>query len=321
MNLLDRYIAAVKHHLPEDTREDVGAELQTLLEDRIEAEGAERGAPLDEADVVRLLKAHGHPYKVAYSYLPVTALIDGGTYALYRRTLSRLLSVWFLVVVIVGLHGVFDQRESWAVFAVPGFWHGVVDTLLALFFVITVIFHSWGAALDRTGLGWRWDPAALPAASSVWIGIPKWRTVTAMVLLVSFVGAITADAYAYDAAEASIAIAPAVVDLLPVLRTVALLMLALNAVHLFQSHWTRTKLYVSAALSTAFAGVLAYAAGMHRVLQLAEHDATSPDWHGTFLAVWPETVLKIVVAGVVLMLLRSAWRRLRQARTVGLPTI
>jgi hypothetical protein len=319
MNLLDRYIAAVKRHLPADSRDDVGAELQGLIEDRIEAEGERRGAPLDDNAVAAMLRDYGHPEKVAASYRPVTALVGSDAYALYRRILSRLLSVWFVVMVAIGVNEMLGHHGGWAIYAVPGFWHGVVDTLLALFFVVTMIFHFWGETLDRIGLGWRWDPARLPAATAAWIAIPKTGVVLAMIGLVSLLGAITADHYAYGDAGVSLSISPPVVALLPALRGLVLLLLALNALHLFQPHWTRLKLYASAAVSLALGVLLAYAAGAHRVLQLAEQGPEATASGNAFLAVWPETVLKIVVAGIVLLLLRSAWRSLRAVRSQGLP--
>lgn len=321
MNLIARYVSAVKRYLPAATRDDVGAELQGLLQEQLDAKSDELGRAVTEEEIAALLKRHGHPYKTAAAYSPTMALVGAGTFALYKRTMSRLLSVWFLVIMLLGLYDVFVRDTAWAIYSVPGFWHMVVDVLLALFFIVTIFFHVWGHILEISGLGWRWDPAKLPPTQSVWIKVSKSRLVVWTVVLMSFLGAITSSEHAYQSSGVSFAVAESVVAFVPAIQSIVLLMLVINGINLFQSYWTRVKLYASAFSSFALAILLGISLLLQRVILLSEHGADATELGNSFLAIWPETVLKAVAAISVILLLRAGWRSWRLARTEGLPAI
>ncbi len=87
MELIDRYIHEVGRHLPRKNRQDIQAELRSLLVDTIEDRIT--GEPT-EADIVALLEEFGAPKKVAASYYPEGQYLIGPT----------LYPVFSLVVVI-----------------------------------------------------------------------------------------------------------------------------------------------------------------------------------------------------------------------------
>lgn len=319
MNLLDRYVAAVKRYLPAGIREDVGSELHGLLEERLEAEREKQGRALTDQEIAAALKEHGHPYKVAASYHPSKALVGAESYALYKRVMTKTISVWFFFVLLVGLYNIFDHSGPWAIVAVPAFWHSVVDVLLFLFFGITMLFHIYGGALERTGLGWHWNPLKLPAVDGYWLGISLSRLIVSTIVIVTLLGLITSNVHQYQEAGTSVAVGASVIKLLPVLQVLALSALLLNSINLFQNHWTRVKLYASAAINVAAALALGWVVVFFRVLTL--FDAKSGKLGNEFLAIWPEFVLKAILAVVIFMLVRSALRSWRRARTPQLPLI
>jgi len=319
MNLLDRYVAAVKRSLPVGIREDVGRELHGLLEERLEAEREKQNRALTDQEIAAVLKQHGHPYKVAASYHPSKALVGAESYALYKRVMTKTISIWFFFVLLVGLYDIFDHSGPWAVVAVPAFWHSVVDVLLFLFFAVTILFHVYGGVFERSGLGWLWNPLKLPAVDGYWLGISLPRLIVSTLVIVSLLGLITSNVHEYQEAGASVAVGASVVRLLPVLQVLALSALLLNAINLFQNHWTRVKLYASAAIEVAAALVLSWIVVFFRVLSL--FDAKSSELGNKFLAVWPEFVLKAILAVVIFMLVRSALRSWRRAQTPELPLI
>jgi len=65
MELLDRYLNAVRSCLPEAQRDDIINELSENLRSQIEDQEASLGRPLTEAEVEAILKRHGHPLLVA----------------------------------------------------------------------------------------------------------------------------------------------------------------------------------------------------------------------------------------------------------------
>jgi len=68
MQLLDRYLTAVKFWLPKKQRDDIAAELGANLQAEIDDRTAELGRPLNEDETAALLKQHGSPLVVASRY-------------------------------------------------------------------------------------------------------------------------------------------------------------------------------------------------------------------------------------------------------------
>jgi hypothetical protein len=75
LDLFERYLQAVSWHLPQAQREDIVAELGNDIRHHMDEREAELGRPLSEADVIEILKKHGHPMNVASRYLPEQYLI------------------------------------------------------------------------------------------------------------------------------------------------------------------------------------------------------------------------------------------------------
>ena len=68
MQLLDRYLTAIKFWLPSRQREDIAAELAANLQSEIDDRAAELGRPLNDDELAALLKQHGSPILVASRY-------------------------------------------------------------------------------------------------------------------------------------------------------------------------------------------------------------------------------------------------------------
>lgn len=319
MNLLDRYVSAVKRFLPVSLREDVGRELHGLLEERLEAESEKHGRPLTDREIGGVLKQHGHPYKVAVAYQPAKELVGAESYALYKRVMTKTFSVWFFAVMLVGLYDIFSHDGPWAIVAVPGFWHTVVDVFLFLFFGITMLFHVYGGVIERSGLGWQWRPSRLPDFNGTWLGISLPRIILSTVVIISLLGLITSSAHEYSEAGVSIVVGASVFKLLPVMQVLALSGLLLNSINLFQRHWTRVKLYAAMLLAAATALLLSWIVLFFRVLSVV--DADSGEIGNKFLSIWPEFVLKAALVVAIVQLIRSVLRSWRRARTPDLPVI
>jgi len=321
MKLLNRYVAAVTRYLPPAARDDVGNELLSLLEARVDAEAERLGRDPTDDEIGQILLQHGNPQKVAASYRVNRPLVSASAFPLYVKIMTGTASQWFMFVIFLGLYDIFYREGPWAVFAVPEFWHMVVDVLLALFFLVTMFFFVFGEVLDKTGFGWRWDPKRLPLKQSAWIAVSLRQLIINTVIVMSFLGLIVSNVYAYSAPQASVAIGEGAVRLVPAMQVICLLALFLNALNLLQRHWTRAKLYASALLAVAMAGLLSWIVLFHRVLLLAETGTASTNWGNTFLTYWPEIVLKALLIIAVGLLLRSAWKDWRQAQTPALPAI
>lgn len=97
MELLDRYLAAVKKHLPWQRQDDIVAELRANLESQFEDKEAELGRPLTAIEVEAILKQMGPPMQVAARYQTQQYLIGPALFPTYSYLL-RLVLVWAAVI-------------------------------------------------------------------------------------------------------------------------------------------------------------------------------------------------------------------------------
>ncbi len=83
MELLDRYLKAVKFWLPSEQKQDIIAELSEDIRSQIEDKESELGRPLNDAEVEAILKKGGPPILVAQRYLPQRYLIGPALFPMY----------------------------------------------------------------------------------------------------------------------------------------------------------------------------------------------------------------------------------------------
>lgn len=101
VDLVDRYLQAVRYLLPKKQREDVTQELADELQSQIEAKEAALGHGLGEAEVAALLKAFGHPALLALRYQEGGSLIGPRVFPLYWfcvKSVTAILAVVHLVL-------------------------------------------------------------------------------------------------------------------------------------------------------------------------------------------------------------------------------
>jgi len=77
-DLIAGYVADVAEQLPIRMRSDVALELRSLLQEDLEARAEAAGRTPDEAMTLEMLRAFGHPSRVAERYHPEWSIIDPG---------------------------------------------------------------------------------------------------------------------------------------------------------------------------------------------------------------------------------------------------
>ena len=110
MDLIDRYLVAVRRQLPAALQDDIVQELGDSL--RSEAEEHERrtGHPLTADEQAVLLKKRGHPWLMASRYLPQQQLIGPALFPYYRQALK--IVVFWVVLPIVLFGGAINAIYS-----------------------------------------------------------------------------------------------------------------------------------------------------------------------------------------------------------------
>jgi hypothetical protein len=117
MDLIERYLNAVKPFLPPDQRDDIVKELSANLHEEADEREAELGRPLSDSELESILTAHGHPLTAAGRYQTNQGgltfgrqLISPMLFPLYLRALWILIAFGTLihigVLVALGVSGV-----------------------------------------------------------------------------------------------------------------------------------------------------------------------------------------------------------------------
>jgi len=170
MDLLDRYLQAVKFWLPRAHRQDIIAELREDLRSQIEDQEAELGRPLTDAEVEATLRHVGRPVLVANRYLPQRHLIGPVWFPIYAFVLKIVVACYLVpwILVWVGLM-IFDPAyraghvgagwldalgEAWG-----GFWLAATIAIG----VVTIVFAVLEQTQATSGFLENWDPRKLPA--------------------------------------------------------------------------------------------------------------------------------------------------------------
>ncbi len=74
--MIETYIDDTVRLLPRRQRDDVAAELRSLLNEELHARARESGRPPDDSLALSLVRGYGHPNEVAARYQPPWAIID-----------------------------------------------------------------------------------------------------------------------------------------------------------------------------------------------------------------------------------------------------
>lgn len=162
MELLDRYLQAVRFWLPKSQQGDIIAELSEDLQSQIDDKETELGRPLNKEEVSAILKRCGSPILVAGRYRPQTYLIGPALFPIYAFVLKMVLlfimvPVFVFIVGPVNLANSRDWGMAWA-HTMGDLWSGAFMGAAT----ITLVF----AILERTqahlGILNKWDPNSLP---------------------------------------------------------------------------------------------------------------------------------------------------------------
>ncbi len=141
MDLVERYIEAVKFWLPKKLKDDIAAELRDDIASEIEEAERAKGRKLSEDEIAALLKARGAPLSVAGRYLPQRWLIGPELYPLYIFVLKIVAAICFIPPLIGAF---FFNSDA----ALPGAFASPTYSLLVSFAIVTIIF----AIIEHKGI-------------------------------------------------------------------------------------------------------------------------------------------------------------------------
>jgi hypothetical protein len=111
MELLDRYLQAIRKHLPWDRQDDIIAELRANLESQLEEKEDELGRPLTQAEAEAWLKQLGAPIQVAAGYQTQRYLIGPGLFPIYRYVLQLAGKIALIVYAVINVAMILAKQD------------------------------------------------------------------------------------------------------------------------------------------------------------------------------------------------------------------
>jgi hypothetical protein len=173
MELLDRYLEAVRKQLPWERQDDIIAELRANLEAQLEDRQEEPGRTLTAEEAKAWVAQLPPPAMMAGRYRRQQYLIGPGLFPIYSLIL-RMVMFWVFTIAVI-VNGIRLFTHPWSATAVPGAIADVAFVVLLNAAIITLIF----AAIEYAGLHhpeWvpqiaqhtsKWDLSALPQIDPV----------------------------------------------------------------------------------------------------------------------------------------------------------
>jgi hypothetical protein len=316
MDLIERYLAAVRRNLPADKANDVTAELREDLLSRIEEREAGLGRTLEKGELSTLIKESGHPLVVASRYKPRQTLIGPETYPFFIFTLKLVLLI-VAVIIIIAAFAAMAFGGADPLQAIPRAVGQLAMYSLVNGGVVTLAF----AILDRNGFAAKhiraWKPETLPDLGEERRG--KWEGPLEVALTIAFLlwwTGIVSPEFRPGGSNFRIEAAPVWQQLYWPILILALARLVHNVIQWLRPRWktVRTILGVATALGAlAMLPVLYQAGEWARVVPMGmPADAAMGLQDSLNLALR----IAIIAVGVIWLLncLGELWRLSRAAR-------
>jgi hypothetical protein len=247
MQLLERYLQAVKFWLPKDQKEDIIAELSEDIRSQIDEKEAELGRKLNEPELESILKRRGRPILVANRYLPQEHLIGPVLFPIYRLVLKIVMLcyvvpwtvTWITLLIFNFGYAAKFVGHSW-VEALGYLWASLWSTAFLAAGIVTLIF----AILERVQLKKHfleeWDPRKLPPVNNPNV-ISRFNSIVELAANLFFCVWWTAhmsSSVVFNQPNLRISLAPAWRYFFWGFLFIAFLNIALAAVNLARPYWT-----------------------------------------------------------------------------------
>lgn len=243
MDILDRYLQAVRFWLPRAQRDDILAELGEDIRSRIEEEESRLGRKLNETEVAAILKQSGRPLLVASRYLPQESLIGPALFPIYRFVLKIVACypvAWLLVsaVLIISFPHIRAGKSLGG--ALLQMWGPLWHATLTVVVLVTLVFAVLERVQARSHFLQDWDPRKMPPARDPHriSRINSSFELAANVIFIAILATATASGTIHLGGGVRVDMAPVWQGFFWVFLLLAFANITLSAANLFQPHWT-----------------------------------------------------------------------------------
>ncbi len=164
-DLITRYIDNVRNRLPYRLRRDVPLELQSLIEDALEAR---QPVADEEAAIVEILLEMGSPEELAAQYQTQTHLVGPSMFPIYKMIVVIVLTVLTSVLVALNAIDIFTDGMSLAILErlprqVFSFLFEEVAQVVGIITIVFWLLQRFNVVFESDAQK-DWDPRKLPKA-------------------------------------------------------------------------------------------------------------------------------------------------------------
>lgn len=162
MELVERYVQAVRYLLPKRQQQDVGRELSEDLRSQVEEKEAELGRPLRDDEMADVLKGYGHPALLALRYHRGRHLIGPDVFPLFAYAVKSVLAV--LAVIHIAAPALYFVANGEPAARVVGLFLRFPGVALPVLAWLTIGFAILDTRVVRTAIEGalaNWSPRSL----------------------------------------------------------------------------------------------------------------------------------------------------------------
>ncbi len=171
MELVDRYLQAVRFWLPKAQQHDIIAELSEDLHSQLEEKETALGRPLNDAEMDAILKQRGRPFLVANRYLPQRSLIGPVLFPIYLFVV-KIVAIFYLLPWILLWIGMMSFSSSYRTEHTSAGWLGAIGSAWGAWWLIafsalgtvTLVFAVLEHFQTKSRFLEDWNPRKLPPA-------------------------------------------------------------------------------------------------------------------------------------------------------------
>jgi hypothetical protein len=179
MELVDRYLHAVRGFLPKRDQDDIIRELGEDIRSQLDERQAELGRPPRDVEIEAFLKHLGHPMLLAARFAPQRHLIGAAVFPFYWLTLKIALAIGLIVHLVIAAVLLASGRSGPEVVSL--LMRFPTAGAVSVFGWVTLVFAVGELVLNRAGVFEGWQPRTLP---QVRLGGPRTSRLHALFELV-----------------------------------------------------------------------------------------------------------------------------------------
>ena len=169
MELIERYLQAIRFWLPRQTKSDIIAEISEDIHAQVDEREASLGRKLNNTEIEEILKQRGAPMLVANSYLPQQSLIGPLLFPFYTFVLKIValcylapwLLVWIGIILLSPAYRIENAGQSF-LDSLGTLWGSLWFTTFLSFGVVTVVFAVLERVQPKAIFLGEWTPRKLP---------------------------------------------------------------------------------------------------------------------------------------------------------------